>query len=201
MLQPEPPAKTAMRGIHRCAIHQWTTTDDGLYSVFGTGLQSLPGDAARAERAMEPDLRDATRRGLAHHFFGCLRRCDDDHAVDRSRNRGKVGVTNRTFEFTGAGIDRYDLEARGAQFAKHGVRRLATRTRDASNGKALSAQETRDFGRNVHTRSRRGTPKPQTVSGVERLAQAVWRRNDSEDALVQLVDAGLLRNAGEGITM
>jgi len=145
---------------------------------------------------MEPDVPNATRSGVTHELFRCTGRRDNDDSIQRSRNRGKIRVTGRAFEFSGMRIDRHDLEAGRAQFAKHCVRRLVARTRHPGNGNTLTAQEARHFGRKVHMRSRTGDAKRQTVSGVDRLAQAVGRRNDSEDALVQLIDPGLLRNAG-----
>ena len=157
MREPQPPAYTAVREVHGTAVHEGAATDDRLDAQRRAELDRAFRDAAGSKRAVEPDLADSSRVGLAHKTGGDVRMRGEHQAVELPGNRREVGITGDTLELSRVGIDGNNVEAGVPELAKDRVGRLLRRTGYARDGKAPALKETRDRVGSLHGEQSRPT--------------------------------------------
>ena len=78
-------------------------------------------DARRFRALLQPDPRDAGRCGLVDDVQRSLGQDDDQDGMDRFRQRGERAMAPLTVDHVGVWIDRVDLVAFTAQFARRRI--------------------------------------------------------------------------------
>lgn len=130
-----------MGEIDGLAIHERAAADDTGDAGAGAFLGSRFGDAALAERAVEPDAANVACRGLLDDLLGHVGMGGDDQAVEFARNAGQIRIAGCAFHFGGVGVDGKDSISGLAQFAEHGVCGAQLSARYTGDGDTLSAEK------------------------------------------------------------